>query len=82
MHDPDDENVQLGTKGKGSACIMPDKVDYRALWDTINVWIEPLNTVEWPRGLWNIATGEVMLNVDVYQAMDLGKRQLEEYEAS
>ena len=83
MRDPDAVNVQLTHKEEGAACMKADAVDRRAPRDKLDVCIDPLNTAEHPRGLVNIATGEVMLNEDINadQAIEIGKRQLQEFEA-
>ena len=83
MCDPHVVNAQLTHKEEGAARMKADEVDRRALRDKLDVCVDPLNTAEHPRGLMNIATGEVMLNEDINvdQAMELGKRQLQEFEA-
>ena len=83
MRDPDASNVQMTHKEEALARMKSDEVDRRALRDKLAMCIDPLNTEEHPRGLVNIVTGEVMTNdaINVDQTVDLGKKQLEEFEA-
>ncbi len=76
-------NIQLTHKEEVAARMEADEVHHRAPRDKLDVCIYPLSTAEHPKGLVNIATGEVMLNEDINidQAMELGKKQLEEFEA-
>ena len=83
MWDPDTLNVQMTHKEEALARMKSDEVDRRALREKLALCIDQLNTEEHPRGLVNIVTGEVMMNdaINVDQTVDLGKRQLEEFEA-
>ena len=83
MRDPDAVNVQLTHKEESKARIMSDGIDRRALRDKLAVCIDPLNPEQHAKGLINIATGEVMTNEDINvdQAVELGKRQKEDFEA-
>ena len=84
MRDPDVENVQLRHKEEGTARMESDEIDRRALRDKLDMCIQPLNAEEHPSGLVNIVTGEVALNPDINvdQAVELGKSQLQAFEAS
>jgi len=83
MRDPDVENVQLKHKEEGTARMESDEIDRRALRDKLDMSIQPLNPEEHPMGLVIIVTDEVALNPDINvdQAVELGKSQLEAFEA-
>ena len=70
-------------KEEAKAHIKMDEMDRRALREKLSVCIDPLNPKEHPRGIINIVTGEVMMNesINVDQAIELGKKQQEEFEA-
>ena len=83
MRDTDVANVQLSHKEEGKARIKSDSLDRKALREKLDLCIDPLNPDEHPSGLVNVVTGEVMRNeaINVDQAIELGKKQQEEFEA-
>ena len=59
-----------------------DSQDWRALCDKVEICIDPLDPVQHPMGLVNIATGRVVMHqsVNVENAVTIGKSQMELYE--
>ena len=83
MRDLDTANIQMTHKEEAKACIKSDGIDRKALHEKLSVCIDPLNPNQHPNNLINIVTGEVMMNdsINVDQAVELGKKQLQEFEA-
>lgn len=83
MRDLDTANIQMTHQEEAKARIKSNGIDRKALHEKLSVCIDPLNPNQHPNNLINIVTGEVMMNdsINVDQAVELGKKQLQEFEA-
>ena len=61
----------------------PDQNDRQVIREKLKTCIDPLNTAGQASALVNIVSGHICTDeVNVHDAVDLGKAQMEEYEAS
>ena len=70
-------------KEKLASRIKYDENDRQVIWEKPKTCIDPLNTAGQASALVNIVSGHICPDeVSVHDAVDLGKAQMEEYEAS